>query len=166
MWKEGGGAAGDSAEGPAVTPGTPCPPPPPEERSREGATPPAPGSAATGRAAEAVPGQAAEDQTAGGDCAAPAEGRCQRGRPIRRQPQSRRCGAPRPAQPLCPALQVIEKMERVLEDKLRDRKEPLLTRLQGKPSVGESFAPSPRRPCLPGASASGAELGQRMLPPY
>ncbi|XP_042797361.1 coiled-coil domain-containing protein 33 isoform X3 [Panthera leo] len=31
---------------------------------------------------------------------------------------------------------VIEKMERVLEDKLRDRKEPLLTRLQGKPSVG------------------------------
>ncbi|XP_078305012.1 coiled-coil domain-containing protein 33 isoform X2 [Panthera onca] len=32
---------------------------------------------------------------------------------------------------------VIEKMERVLEDKLRDRKEPLLTRLQGKPSVGE-----------------------------
>ena len=56
-------------------------------------------------------------------------------------------------------------MERVLEAKLRDRKEPLLTRLQGKPSVGESFVPSPRRPCLPGASASGAELGQRMLPP-
>ncbi|XP_029808605.1 coiled-coil domain-containing protein 33 isoform X3 [Suricata suricatta] len=31
---------------------------------------------------------------------------------------------------------VIEKMERVLEDKLWDRKEPLFTRLQGKPNVG------------------------------
>ncbi|XP_073733459.1 coiled-coil domain-containing protein 33 isoform X2 [Callorhinus ursinus] len=30
---------------------------------------------------------------------------------------------------------VIEKMERVLEDKLRDRKEPLLNRLQGKPTM-------------------------------
>ncbi|XP_019659077.2 coiled-coil domain-containing protein 33 [Ailuropoda melanoleuca] len=30
---------------------------------------------------------------------------------------------------------VIEKMERVLEDKLRDRKEPLLNRLQGKPTT-------------------------------
>ncbi|XP_027426651.2 coiled-coil domain-containing protein 33 isoform X2 [Zalophus californianus] len=30
---------------------------------------------------------------------------------------------------------VIEKMERVLEDKLRDRKDPLLNRLQGKPTM-------------------------------
>ncbi|XP_073733460.1 coiled-coil domain-containing protein 33 isoform X3 [Callorhinus ursinus] len=34
---------------------------------------------------------------------------------------------------------VIEKMERVLEDKLRDRKEPLLNRLQGKPTMGENL---------------------------
>lgn len=45
---------------------------------------------------------------------------------------------PKPAQPLCSALQVIEKMERVLEDQLRDRKEPLLNRLPGKPTMGES----------------------------
>lgn len=58
-------------------------------------------------------------------------------------------------------------MERVLEDKLRERKEPLLNRLQGKPTTGES-APQllfhPRGPGLPGAWASGAELRQRMLP--
>ncbi|XP_027426652.2 coiled-coil domain-containing protein 33 isoform X3 [Zalophus californianus] len=34
---------------------------------------------------------------------------------------------------------VIEKMERVLEDKLRDRKDPLLNRLQGKPTMGENL---------------------------
>ncbi|EFB20250.1 hypothetical protein PANDA_012102, partial [Ailuropoda melanoleuca] len=39
------------------------------------------------------------------------------------------------AQPSRSAFQVIEKMERVLEDKLRDRKEPLLNRLQGKPTT-------------------------------
>ncbi|XP_032449484.1 coiled-coil domain-containing protein 33 isoform X1 [Lynx canadensis] len=50
---------------------------------------------------------------------------------------------------------VIEKMERVLEDKLRDRKEPLLTRLQGKPSVAfpvlsaSGLPPGPARENLP-----------------
>uniref|UniRef100_A0A8C8WJ49 Coiled-coil domain containing 33 n=1 Tax=Panthera leo TaxID=9689 RepID=A0A8C8WJ49_PANLE len=50
---------------------------------------------------------------------------------------------------------VIEKMERVLEDKLRDRKEPLLTRLQGKPSVAfpvlsaPGLPPGPARENLP-----------------
>lgn len=62
---------------------------------------------------------------------------------------------------------MIEKMERVLEDKLRDRKEPLLNRLQGKPTTGESTPQLLSHPCgpgLPGAWASGAELWQRMLP--
>ncbi|XP_043410963.1 coiled-coil domain-containing protein 33 isoform X4 [Prionailurus bengalensis] len=50
---------------------------------------------------------------------------------------------------------VIEKMERVLEDKLRDRKEPLLTRLQGKPGVAfpvlsaSGLPPGPARENLP-----------------
>ncbi|GAB5572292.1 coiled-coil domain-containing protein 33 isoform X1 [Prionailurus iriomotensis] len=44
---------------------------------------------------------------------------------------------------------VIEKMERVLEDKLRDRKEPLLTRLQGKPGVASGLPPGPAREKLP-----------------
>uniref|UniRef100_A0A8C9K728 Coiled-coil domain containing 33 n=1 Tax=Panthera tigris altaica TaxID=74533 RepID=A0A8C9K728_PANTA len=50
---------------------------------------------------------------------------------------------------------VIEKMEQVLEDKLRDRKEPLLTRLQGKPSVAfpvlsaPGLPPGPARENLP-----------------
>ncbi|XP_036073722.1 coiled-coil domain-containing protein 33 isoform X3 [Rousettus aegyptiacus] len=43
---------------------------------------------------------------------------------------------------------VIEKMERVLEDKLRERNEPLLNRLQGKPSVA-----------FPMLSASGLPQG-------
>ncbi|XP_006866553.1 PREDICTED: coiled-coil domain-containing protein 33 [Chrysochloris asiatica] len=43
---------------------------------------------------------------------------------------------------------VIEKMERVLEDKLRDRNEPHLNRLQGKPTVA-----------FPTLSASGLPLG-------
>lgn len=87
------------------------------------------------------------------------------------RPQARategRCGAPSPAQPLCSALQVIEKMERVLEDKLRERKEPLLNRLQGKPRVGEA-APllfSPRGPAfleLP-SSRSTVHSGQRVV---
>ncbi|ELK03498.1 Coiled-coil domain-containing protein 33 [Pteropus alecto] len=38
---------------------------------------------------------------------------------------------------------VIEKMERVLEDKLRERNEPLLNRLQGKPSVASGLPQGP-----------------------
>lgn len=53
----------------------------------------------------------------------------------------RKCAAPRLAHPLCPALQVIEKMEQVLEQKLRDRNEPLLDRPQGRPPGGESASP-------------------------
>ncbi|XP_036073723.1 coiled-coil domain-containing protein 33 isoform X4 [Rousettus aegyptiacus] len=45
-------------------------------------------------------------------------------------------------------IRVIEKMERVLEDKLRERNEPLLNRLQGKPSVA-----------FPMLSASGLPQG-------
>ncbi|XP_039094173.1 coiled-coil domain-containing protein 33 isoform X2 [Hyaena hyaena] len=50
---------------------------------------------------------------------------------------------------------VIEKMERVLEDKLWDRKEPLLTRQQGKPNVAfpalstSGLPPGPARENLP-----------------
>uniref|UniRef100_A0A673USW3 Coiled-coil domain containing 33 n=1 Tax=Suricata suricatta TaxID=37032 RepID=A0A673USW3_SURSU len=50
---------------------------------------------------------------------------------------------------------VIEKMERVLEDKLWDRKEPLFTRLQGKPNVAfpvlsaSGLPPGPARENLP-----------------
>lgn len=38
------------------------------------------------------------------------------------------------------SLQVIEKMEHILEDKLRDKNQPPQTRLQGKPNVGESVS--------------------------
>ncbi|XP_030891581.1 coiled-coil domain-containing protein 33 [Leptonychotes weddellii] len=41
---------------------------------------------------------------------------------------------------------VIEKMERVLEDKLRDRKEPLLSRLQGKPTIAFPMLSASGRP--------------------
>ncbi|XP_034850057.1 coiled-coil domain-containing protein 33 [Mirounga leonina] len=41
---------------------------------------------------------------------------------------------------------VIEKMERVLEDKLRDRKEPLLNRLQGKPTMAFPMLSASGRP--------------------
>lgn len=49
---------------------------------------------------------------------------------------------------------MIEKMERVLEDRLQDRNEPLQKRLQGKPNVGKSALrplSHPWRPCFPGA---------------
>lgn len=64
---------------------------------------------------------------------------------------------------------MIERMERVLEDKLRDWREPLLNRPQGKPPMGAS-APQPLShpwgPWQPAAAAPRAELGQRMRPPY
>uniref|UniRef100_A0A452TF75 Coiled-coil domain containing 33 n=1 Tax=Ursus maritimus TaxID=29073 RepID=A0A452TF75_URSMA len=44
---------------------------------------------------------------------------------------------------------VIEKMERVLEDKLRDRKEPLLNRLQGKPTTASGLPPGSMGENLP-----------------
>ena len=50
---------------------------------------------------------------------------------------------------------MIEKMEWVLEGKLREKNEPLQNKLQGKPSVGESgprLLSHPWRPCLLGAS--------------
>lgn len=82
-----------------------------------------------------------------------------------------RCGAPGQAQPLCSALQVIEKMEQVLEDKLRKRSKPLQDQPQGKPSMGESaprLSSRPRRPCLLGASQFQKHLqtAQRVLVPH
>ena len=65
-----------------------------------------------------------------------------RARLPRIRPLKGRCDAPGPAQPLCSALQVIEKMEQVLEDKLRKRSKPLQDKPQGKPSMRES-APAP-----------------------
>ncbi|XP_045651166.1 coiled-coil domain-containing protein 33 isoform X2 [Ursus americanus] len=44
---------------------------------------------------------------------------------------------------------VIEKMERVLEDKLRERKEPLLNRLQGKPTTASGLPPGSMGENLP-----------------
>lgn len=82
-----------------------------------------------------------------------------------------RCGAPGPAQPLCSALQVIEKMEQVLEDKLRKRGKPLQDKPQGKPSMRESapqLSSCPWRPCLLGASQFQQHLqtAQRVLVPH
>lgn len=64
-------------------------------------------------------------------------------------------GAPSSARPLCSAPQVIERMEKVLEDKLQTRDELLLNRRQGKPHVGEAaplLLSPPVRFCLPEAS--------------
>uniref|UniRef100_G3TQ07 Coiled-coil domain containing 33 n=1 Tax=Loxodonta africana TaxID=9785 RepID=G3TQ07_LOXAF len=45
---------------------------------------------------------------------------------------------------------VIEKMERVLEDKLRDKNEPVLNRPQEKPTVASGLPPGPGRENFPG----------------
>ena len=70
-----------------------------------------------------------------------------RARLPRIRPLKGRCDAPGPAQPLCSALQVIEKMEQVLEDKLGKRSKPLQNKPQGKPSMRES-APAPAGPAF------------------
>ncbi|XP_032100706.1 coiled-coil domain-containing protein 33-like [Sapajus apella] len=76
-------------------------------------------------------------EKAGARGAVPEAHQCWQGREPRVQPS------------LCSALQVIEKMEQVLEDRLRDRsKPPPLNRQPGKPSTG-----------FPGLSASGLPLG-------
>ena len=48
---------------------------------------------------------------------------------------------------MCSALQVIEKMEQVLEDKLRKRSKHLQDKPQGKPSMRESAPRLSSRPC-------------------
>ncbi|KAF4017955.1 hypothetical protein G4228_009627 [Cervus hanglu yarkandensis] len=51
--------------------------------------------------------------------------------------------------PLCSALQVIKKMEQVLEDKLRKRSKPLQDKPQGKPSMPSGLPPDPTGENLP-----------------
>ncbi|XP_072807117.1 coiled-coil domain-containing protein 33 isoform X6 [Vicugna pacos] len=58
---------------------------------------------------------------------------------------------------------VIEKMERVLEDKLRDRNEPLQNRLQGKPSVAFPMLSAPGLPPAPTGENLPVDLYSMLL---
>ncbi|KAB1257221.1 Coiled-coil domain-containing protein 33, partial [Camelus dromedarius] len=58
---------------------------------------------------------------------------------------------------------VIEKMERVLEDKLRDRNEPLQNRLQGKPNMAFPMLSAPGLPPAPTGENLPVDLYSMLL---